>query len=69
MDEQKWFGVVRWCDEDIADALENCGHDKCIENIAKIRDKCMSHWFQDAMVETGWDYIYAYISESEADLK
>lgn len=66
MDDGKWFGVVRWCDEDIANALEEFGFDATPENIAIIENKCRHHCFTDAMIETGWNYIYAYIQESEA---
>lgn len=64
----KWFGVVRWCDDDIKNALIDNGYSDTEENISIIRKKCEHHCFQDAMIETGWNYIHAYISEEEDHL-
>lgn len=55
--EEDWFGIVRWCDADIANALEENGHEVNDENIAKVRNRLNTHWFTDHMIEAGWDYI------------
>ena len=57
------FGVVRWCDEDIEDALEEAGVPNTEENVAAIRAKCEHHAFADAQIETGLNYINAYVAE------
>lgn len=57
------FGQVRWCDQDISDALERADVPATDENIAAIRAKCEHHAFIDAQIETGWNYINAYVTE------
>lgn len=70
LEENKfWFGRVRWCDEDIKEALLNHGFDDCQENISVIKDQCLHHCFRDGMIETGWHYINTYIQENEESLK
>lgn len=67
--EEDWFGIVRWCEDDIKHVLEEYGYETCPENIAMIREKCEHHCFTDGMIETGWDYINAYVEECDGDLK
>ena len=55
--EEDWFGIVRWCDKDIANALEENGHEANDENISKVRNGLETHWFTDSMIGAGWDYI------------
>lgn len=57
----KWFGRVRWCDEDIAEALEQREIKATEEAVFKVRNRLESHWFTDHMIEAGWDYIFATI--------
>lgn len=64
-----FFGVVRWCDEDIEDALTKSGYKVTDEAISIIRRQCEHHFFKDNMIETGWDTIYCYISECKAQLE
>ena len=66
--DEDWFGIVRWCDEDIKHSLEEYGYQDCPENVAMIRNKCEHHRFTDGMIETGWDYINAYVEECAEDL-
>ncbi len=61
--ERETFGSVRWHDEDVADALEQAGLPATEENITAVRAKCEHHYFVDAQIDTGWNYINAYISE------
>ena len=60
-DEPEWFGVVRWCDEDIVAALEYKLAPVTEENIRRIHDKLAHHSFTDSMIEQGWDYIHFLI--------
>ena len=55
---KNYFGIVRWCEEDIANAIETQGYEPTEENIAKIRNMLNHHSFIDCMVEAGWDFIY-----------
>jgi hypothetical protein len=66
--KDEWFGIVRWCEDDIHEALINNGYEPTEEAIRLIRKNCEHHYFKDAMVETGWDYINAYIAENADDL-
>jgi len=58
---QEWFGIVRWCEEDIADALDRHGIPATQSNIDEIRVRCEHHFFTDAMIETGWSVIESFI--------
>lgn len=54
----KWFGIVRWCDDDIAAMLEGMGIDATKKNIAAVRCACENnHHFTDGMIEAGWAAI------------
>lgn len=50
-----YFGVVRWCNDDIVILLDEMGIAATQENIDEVRVACEnSHHFTDAMVEAGW---------------
>lgn len=57
MCKEDWFGIVRWCDDDIRTALEDAGKEVNDENVSKIRQALDNHWFTDYMIEHGWEYI------------
>lgn len=61
MDKKEWFGKVRWCEEDLANALEVQGYPVTENNIAKLRAMCEHHFFTDCMIEAGWEYMYSNI--------
>lgn len=63
-DKEKWFGIVRWCDDDIRDALKEGGYEVTDENVEKIKNLLKHHSFTDMMIETGWDVINQTISEN-----
>lgn len=63
--KEEWFGIVRWCEEDLKVALENRGLPATEENIAKLRNRLDDHWFTDHMIEAGWDYIYSCITDND----
>ena len=60
-ERKEWFGVVRWCEEDLENALESQGYPVTENNIAKLYDICNKHWFTDHMIEAGWEYMYSNI--------
>lgn len=64
-DVDEWFGVVRWCDDDIKNALEVQGYPVTENNIAKLRSICEHHSFTDYMIEQGWEYMYDSISNGD----
>ena len=59
-----WFGIVRWCNDDIKNALEELGYESTEENILKIRNILEHHSFTDMMIETGWNVINQTIEEN-----
>lgn len=65
---ERWFGQVRWCNEDLMSALEEHGYPATKENVEKLRNMCDNHWFTDHMIAAGWDYINNSILDNN-DLK
>ena len=61
----EWFGQVRWCEEDLANALKKQGYPVTENNIAKLRAICEHHFFTDCMIETGWEYMYNNIGNGD----
>ena len=59
MDE--WFGQVRWCKEDLEEALRQRGYPVTENNVNKLYQHCNNHWFTDQMIEAGWEFIYSMI--------
>jgi len=65
MNNNKWFGMVRWCNDDIAGKLEDMGIEASEENIAAVRKNCENNkYFRDTMIEAGWDMIEEAINET-----
>ena len=64
-DDDDWFGRVRWCEEDLEDALKEQGYPVTENNVSKLRRLCEHHFFTDCMIERGWDYIYDQIGEGD----
>ena len=64
-EDVNYFGVVRWCDEDIKAALRDLEYSDCDKNVSIIREQCMHRCFVEAMEATGWHYISSYIEENE----
>ncbi len=55
MNNNEYFGVVRWNNEDIKSKLEEMGIEPTEENIATVRCECENdHHFTDAMIKAGW---------------
>lgn len=61
-EDDKWFGVVRWCDDDLKNALETHGIATTKYNVNKLKSLCLHHSFVDLMIEQGWEYIYNKIA-------
>ena len=56
--DSEWFGIVKWCDEDIRCMLEEMGIEPTKENVEAVRCKCENnHHFTDTMIEAGWYMI------------
>ena len=55
MTDNEWFGVVRWCNDDVEALLIDMGVEPTAENIDKVRCACENnHYFTDSMIEAGW---------------
>jgi hypothetical protein len=61
----EWFGVVRWCDEDIEIILSDQGFIVTPEAVRMIREDCSTHWFTDGMIEAGFELISCHIRNRE----
>ena len=61
VDKAEWFGVVRWCRDDLIGALTGKEYPITENNINKLYEICNHHWFADHMIEAGWEFIYAQI--------
>ena len=68
-ENEKWFGVVRWCSEDIADALKENSIPVTPENVAKLLNAVDTHHFTDYMISAGWDFIYEMINNVDFEQK
>lgn len=58
-----YFGVVRWCAEDIADAIETQGFKLTEENINKVMAEFSETALQATMIQAGWDYLYNIVNQ------
>lgn len=54
---EMFFGVVRWCDDDLRLALRKDGYKTNEDNVAKLREMLEHHSFIDHMIEAGWNFI------------
>lgn len=61
----EWFGIVRWCDEDLKNALEVQGITATESNIEKLHNMCSHHSFTDMMIERGWEIMYDMIAQND----
>ena len=68
--KKKWFGLVRWCDDDIAEKLREMDIDPTPAHIAAVRSLCEDgHCLEDTMIEAGWNTIEYLIDELMEDGK
>ncbi|MBR5878999.1 MAG: hypothetical protein IKY91_05555 [Akkermansia sp.] len=65
--EDYWL-VSRWCDEDIANALECCDYDPSTKNIDLIHDIVSSDDFKEAAEADIFERVYACIHAASHDL-
>jgi hypothetical protein len=56
--QHEWFGQVRWCEDDLKEALRVQGYPATENNVAKLKALCEHHFFTDCMIERGWEYMY-----------
>jgi len=68
--EDKWFGIVRWCNEDIACKMVCMGITPTKKSILEVRDFCEKNKsFNDTMCKAGWDMIETAIRECDKERK
>ena len=58
-----YFGVVRWCAEDIADAIETQGFEPTEENVKAVMAELNETALTAVMIQAGWDYLYNLVNE------
>ena len=65
------FGIVKWSDEDIVAAYEEQDIIPTDEDIRAIREACNARVYGicEAMIEAGWEYIYAAIRSRVSELE
>jgi hypothetical protein len=51
------WGIVTWCDEDIATALEDAGADTSRENVKAVREHLQVGQIDDRMTEIGFQIL------------
>ena len=59
----EWFGNVRWCDDDIRDALHSMGLPQTERNVSEVRRLCETHHFTDRVIEAGWESMFGLIED------
>ena len=65
--KEDWFGVTRWCDDDIREALQERGYLPTKEAIALIR-KESDRGLNEAAIEEGWNIIDWHIDCNKSHL-
>lgn len=63
-----YFGIVRWCDEDLEQTLKSHGYQVSEESVGGLRVKLEHHSFTDHMISAGWDFIETCVSDMEQEL-
>lgn len=64
-DDDRFFGIVRWCDADIEGLLESIGVEPTADNVEKVRCACINnHHFTDGMIEAGWETLELYARDA-----
>ena len=59
---EEYFGMVRWNEDDLRNALEENDVRPTDERVAQLRKLCESSSFEEAMIGAGWDIIYGYVN-------
>lgn len=62
---KEYFGEVRWCEDDLRNALEVNDVEPTDELVGQLRKLCEHHSFEDAIVSAGWEIIYGYINNGQ----
>lgn len=62
-DDTEWFGIVRWCDEDIANELELLSYPRTPEAVSIVKADLVNHWFTDHCIGAGFEYIDSIIRD------
>ena len=61
--KDEYFGIIRWCREDLIEALELCGIEPTEDAIDTLYERVDTHWFTDFMTERGWALIFSCLSD------
>lgn len=57
-----YFGEIAWGKADLEVAFKNNGLPATENNINRLYLICSHHWFKDAMIEAGWNFINSNIN-------
>lgn len=58
-----YFGVVRWCAEDVADAIEMQGFEPTEENVNTVMAELSESALTATMIQAGWEYLYNLVNQ------
>ncbi len=58
-----YFGVVRWCIEDVEDAIEVQGFKPTEENVKTVMAELNETALTAVMIQAGWEYLYNLVNE------
>lgn len=58
-----YFGIVRWCEEDVANAIKEQGFEPTEENVKIVMGTLNESAFISFMVQAGWDYLYNIVNQ------
>lgn len=58
-----YFGIVRWCAEDVANAIETQGFEPTEENVKTVMAELSETALTAVMIQAGWEYLYNLVNE------
>lgn len=59
--DANYFGVIKWCNDDIWDAFAYHCYDFTGEDIDDVRAVLEGDAFREHMIAAGWDFIYEVV--------
>lgn len=63
----KYWGVVRWCDEDVAKLLKGMGYKRTKENVELVV-KMAKKYMADEMIDRGYSWLEYVVGQCKEDL-
>lgn len=67
-EQEGYFGIVLWQEDDLIEALANHGIEPTEENVQKLWSAMDDDDLCGNMIAAGWDYIYDLVNDIENGL-